>query len=63
MRSWLTGCSSPSKPTKIPDYDAAWEAEIRERIAQIDRGEAKLIPWQEAIEQARRCVIDNEPRR
>jgi putative addiction module component (TIGR02574 family) len=28
------------------DVDAAWEAEIARRIAQIDSGEVECIPWE-----------------
>ena len=30
------------------DAEAAWAAEIRSRLAQIDAGAAKTIPWSEA---------------
>ena len=28
-----------------PAVEAAWAKEVRRRAAQIDRGEAKLVPW------------------
>jgi putative addiction module component (TIGR02574 family) len=30
------------------EYDAAWSAEIAERMRQIDSGEVKSVPWSEA---------------
>lgn len=33
------------------DADAAWAAEIQRRIQSIDRGDVKLIPWDEVIDQ------------
>jgi putative addiction module component (TIGR02574 family) len=48
------------EPSTDPEYLAAWEAEIRERIAQVERGETRGIPWREAIEQIRRGEIDDE---
>ena len=27
------------------DTDAAWDAEIRRRLASIDDGDVKLVPW------------------
>lgn len=29
-----------------PDVAAAWDAEIKRRIKDIDSGKAKMIPWQ-----------------
>jgi len=31
------------------DVDAAWAAEIQQRIESIDSGEAKLIPWDDVM--------------
>jgi Putative addiction module component len=31
-----------------PLEQVAWNAEIEQRIAELDRGEAKPIPWSEA---------------
>jgi putative addiction module component (TIGR02574 family) len=39
-----------------PDVQAAWEAEIAERIAKYERGEAKLIPAEEVFAAARRLT-------
>jgi putative addiction module component (TIGR02574 family) len=30
-----------------PDIQAAWESEIEKRIAELDSGAAKTIPWEE----------------
>ena len=30
------------------EVEAAWAEEIRERLAQVDAGEVKTIPWSEA---------------
>ena len=30
-----------------PGVEAAWEAEIERRIAELDSGKAKTIPWEE----------------
>jgi putative addiction module component (TIGR02574 family) len=37
-----------------PDVEAAWQREIERRCAEIDRGEAKLIPGDEVMERVRR---------
>lgn len=39
-----------------PDVQAAWEAEIANRIAKYERGEAKLIPAEEVFAAARRLT-------
>ena len=39
---------SLDSPTE-DDVDAAWAAEIRRRIASIDNGEVRLIPWDEVM--------------
>ena len=39
-----------------PDVQAAWEAEIADRIAKYERGEAKLIPAEEVFAAARRLA-------
>ena len=38
------------------EVEAAWEEEIRLRIAEIDAGTAKLIPAEEVFAQVRRLV-------
>jgi len=30
------------------DAEAAWDAELERRLRQIDQGEVKLVPWNEA---------------
>lgn len=37
-----------------PDVETAWEAEIARRIAEFERGEAKLIPAEEVFAEVRR---------
>jgi putative addiction module component (TIGR02574 family) len=48
------------EPSQDPAYVAAWEAEIRERIASVERGAERPIPWREAMDQIRQGVIDGE---
>ena len=38
------------------EAEAAWDEEIRRRIAEIDDGTAKLIPAAEVFEQVRRLI-------
>ena len=35
------------------DAGTAWAAEIQRRIESIDRGEAKLIPWDDVVAELR----------
>lgn len=37
-----------------PDVEAAWSAEIERRIADIDSGDVKTVPWDEV----RRRLLD-----
>lgn len=37
-----------------PDVEAAWRAEIERRVADIDSGSVKTIPWEEV----RRRLLD-----
>ena len=39
-------------PSADSDYARAWEAEIETRVRELDQGQAKAIPW----EQARRTI-------
>jgi putative addiction module component (TIGR02574 family) len=39
-----------------PEVRAAWEAEIADRIARYERGEAKLIPAEDVFAAARRLT-------
>jgi putative addiction module component (TIGR02574 family) len=32
-------------PTLEPDVEAAWSAEIKRRLVEIDAGTVELIPW------------------
>lgn len=34
-------------PEMDDDVEAAWEAEIERRVAELERGEVKSIPWEE----------------
>ena len=36
-------------PEGDSDVDAAWAEEIEQRIESIDRGEVKLVPWNEVM--------------
>ena len=40
-----------------PAHAEAWAAEIRERKAQVDRGEETPIPWREATARIRRGKV------
>ena len=35
------------------DVDAAWAGEIQRRVEAIDRGEARLIPWDDVMQELR----------
>lgn len=35
------------------EHDAAWEAEIRRRAAQVDRGEVTCRPWGDVMQELR----------
>jgi putative addiction module component (TIGR02574 family) len=39
-----------------PEIEAAWDEEIRRRIAEIDGGTAKLIPAEEVFAEVRRLI-------
>ncbi len=32
---------------KEPGYDAAWEAEIKRRVEEVERGEVEPVDWEE----------------
>ena len=38
---------------RAADIEAAWADEIKRRIEEIDKGQAKMIPWDEAIRSMR----------
>jgi putative addiction module component (TIGR02574 family) len=40
-------------PVCDSDVDAAWAEEIRRRIESIDRGEVKLVPWDDVMQEMR----------
>jgi putative addiction module component (TIGR02574 family) len=47
-RATLAGLLLESLETeRDPDVEQAWATEIERRVAQIDAGEVKLIPWEE----------------
>jgi putative addiction module component (TIGR02574 family) len=39
-----------------PEVEAAWDEEIKRRIAEIDSGKAKLIPAEEVFAEVRRLI-------
>ena len=47
-REMLAGQLYESLGTEAPDAEAAWQAEIAQRIEELDQGEVKPIPWAEA---------------
>jgi len=53
-RSWLAEQLWDSKRTpEEREIDAAWEAEVERRVAEIDAGTAVLIPGEEVIRELR----------
>jgi putative addiction module component (TIGR02574 family) len=47
-RESLAGQLFDSLEAEDPDADAAWEAEIQQRLTELDEGAVKPIPWSEA---------------
>lgn len=47
-RENLAGKLFDSLETVDPDAEAAWQAEIERRIAELDQGKVKPIPWSKA---------------
>jgi len=47
-REALAGQLFDSLETDDPDAEAAWQAEIARRIAELDQGKVKPIPWADA---------------
>jgi putative addiction module component (TIGR02574 family) len=47
-REALAGQLFDSLGINDPDAEAAWQAEIARRIAELDQGQVKPIPWAEA---------------
>lgn len=39
-----------------PEIDAAWDEELRKRIAEVENGTVKLVPADEVFARARRAV-------
>ena len=39
-----------------PDVDAAWDAEIKRRLDEVEAGTVKLVPAEEVIAELRRLV-------
>jgi putative addiction module component (TIGR02574 family) len=42
-------------PTAEADVEAAWAAEIQQRIEELDTGQARPVPWPEA----RRAILED----
>ncbi|MEI8372981.1 MAG: addiction module protein [Planctomycetota bacterium] len=40
-------------PETDEDVDAAWAGEIQRRVEAIDRGEVRLIPWDDVMQELR----------
>ncbi len=47
-REALAGCLFDSLEAEDLDAEAAWQAEIERRIAELDQGKVKPIPWVKA---------------
>ena len=47
-RETLAGQLFDSLEADDPDAESAWQAEIERRIAELDQGKVKPIPWAEA---------------
>ena len=39
-----------------PEVEAAWDAEIRRRIAEVDNGTSRLVPAAEVFAEVRRLI-------
>jgi putative addiction module component (TIGR02574 family) len=39
-----------------PEVDAAWDAELRKRVAEVESGTVRLIPADEVFEKVRRSL-------
>lgn len=39
-----------------PEVDAAWDAELRKRVAEVEAGAVKLVPADEVFARARRVL-------
>ncbi len=40
----------------VADVEAAWDTELRHRIAQVERGSVALVPVDQALAQVRRVL-------
>ncbi len=47
-RESLAGQLFDSLEADDPDAEAAWQVEIERRVAELDQGKVKPIPWAEA---------------
>lgn len=47
-REALAGQLFDSLETDNPDAEAAWQTEVEKRIQEMDQGQVKPIPWDEA---------------
>lgn len=45
-----------ARDDKPADVEAAWAAEIERRLGDLDRGEAKTVPWPEARARIQRAI-------
>lgn len=54
-REALAGQLFDSLETDDPDAEAAWATEIERRLAELDSGQVKPIPWSEA----RRMIFED----
>jgi putative addiction module component (TIGR02574 family) len=58
-RAELAALILESLPTEsAEEVDAAWEAEIRRRVQQLESGSVKTIPWEEVRERLIRSEGD-----
>jgi putative addiction module component (TIGR02574 family) len=46
------------EPPAEAEVEAAWGDEVRRRVAKIDSGQAKLVPWEEVREELVRRLND-----
>ena len=54
-RAELAALIIESVPTESPqEVDAAWEAEIRRRMLELEAGSVETIPWEEVREKLTR---------
>lgn len=48
------------EPSTDPDYEAAWESELKARLDDMDAGRVKMIPADKALEMIRRGPSDDD---